>query len=650
MRTDAAADPGKGAAQTAPVAKGWGNMKTMRRWGVAAILLAGVAGGPALREARSAAPLSSAAAQALREPPEQMSPALQRELESLWAERATRFLRALLLQPGDEIVTQLWIDHLAGKPYLHFKAIGQNAGYTSDPRLNVVVVLFIGPAREDLDREFGDWFAPYEGNGQFIRPVEFGAERSAISNITDDGTQNIYWQQDRAFVEVRSRGDVLDLAQRVHAEAIRLGIYTFPRAWEPPDQPQTESVSLEPRSETSAPAGEGAAPSPVPVSNSGPEASPTPLAPPVGVSAPAVQPSQEELAGGWERIEASPSPVEATGAQEVSPPAPAESTTPANPAATPAPAASPRIPASTLGLAIHAAVRRNEASPVAALIRAGADLEAHDSEGRTPLMTAAETASPEIIRELIAAGAHVDAVPDGLGVAAHDQGMTPLMLAARAGRTDAVVALVEGGASLTARSVEGMTALQLAETAGHEETVRVLRAAAGEPLPAPEAETPPATPAGQPPAADAAAEAALPVVRDVPAEPGLTERALESLQPSGGSTLVVTSIGEVRLWQARLESAWKHMNVDINQDTDATVLRALILDWDARVRPDSTGATAYEAWRAALAALHPANPAVAAEPSPDLTDAQVVQALRDAAASLRQAFGQVEVPYSRKNP
>lgn len=617
-------------------------MKTVRRLGVAALLLAGVVAGTGEQWARGAAPLSSAATQALRQPPEQISPALERELQAIWAERASIFLSTFLNQPGDEMIAQLWIDHLAGKPYLHFKASGQNAGYAADPRQNIVVVLFIGADRQDLDREFGDWFAPYEGNGQFIRPIEFGAERSAISNITDDGTQNVYWRQDNAFLEVRSRGDVLDLAQRVHAEAIRTGIYTFPRAWEPPDETPTESVVLEPAPEdTAAPtptpaAGSAAAP-PAPDFANGAAPQPTPQ--PSPSPEPAPLPSQAELASSWERISPPPdSPGFDTDPLAPSSTGPAPAPIPAQPAATPAATPAPRIPPSTLGLAVHAAVRRDEASPVAALIRAGADLETHDSDGRTPLMTAAENASPEIIRQLIAAGAHVDALPDGPGVAAHDQGMTPLMFAARAGRTSAVVALVEGGASLAARNPEGRTALELAMDAGHEETAGVLRSAAGE-----------AT--GPPPAPDD--DAPLPVVRDdasVEAPGVMTERGIESLRPSGDSTLVVTSIGDVRLWQARLESAWKRMNVDINRDTDATILRALILDWDARIGPDSTGATAYEAWRAALAAASSSNPAVAAEPAPDLTDEQVVQALRDAAASLRRAYGAVEVPYSRKNP
>jgi hypothetical protein len=126
------------------------------------------------------------------------------------------------------------------------------------------------------------------------------------------------------------------------------------------------------------------------------------------------------------------------------------------------------------------------------------------------------------------------------------------------------------------------------------------------------------------------------------------ERDLEALRTEEGATLV-TSVGEVRVWQARLEGAWRRLNVDLNEDTDATVLRAVILNWDARVTPESTGVMGYEYWRAALAKLSPEDPVTAPDPSAALSDERVVLALKHGAANLRRDFDSIEVPYHRRD-
>ena len=79
-------------------------------------------------------------------------------------------------------------------------------------------------------------------------------------------------------------------------------------------------------------------------------------------------------------------------------------------------------------------------------------------------------ASVEIVRELIKAGADVNARD-------HYQ-RTPLMYAASAGSTEVVRELVKAGADLTAVSVEKQTALAFAAARpDHEELVKILREA-----------------------------------------------------------------------------------------------------------------------------------------------------------------------------
>ena len=109
---------------------------------------------------------------------------------------------------------------------------------------------------------------------------------------------------------------------------------------------------------------------------------------------------------------------------------------------------------------------------VAALIGAGADVEAPAPHGLRPLHLAAAYGWLPVLEALLAAGAGVDsvtpAVPAGVwrlaapkGVAAF-QDETPLMVAAREGKSEAAAALLRHGASHARRDSRGATALHAA--------------------------------------------------------------------------------------------------------------------------------------------------------------------------------------------
>lgn len=85
------------------------------------------------------------------------------------------------------------------------------------------------------------------------------------------------------------------------------------------------------------------------------------------------------------------------------------------------------------------------------LLAAGADANAVDFEGATPLMYAAEVGMPEVLRALLKAGADPD-VQDA-------EGRTALMYAADHCQTDSVRLLVHVGADVTPKDTSGHTAL-----------------------------------------------------------------------------------------------------------------------------------------------------------------------------------------------
>mgnify|MGYP003339656565 CR=1 FL=1 len=117
---------------------------------------------------------------------------------------------------------------------------------------------------------------------------------------------------------------------------------------------------------------------------------------------------------------------------------------------------------------LHWAVYRDDQQATAAVLRAGAKVNAVTSAGITPLWLACQAnASAATIQQLLRAGANPNLAPD--------TGETPLMWCARSGNLEAVKALVAGGAKVDASEPRGgQTALMWAAAATHPDVVRTL--------------------------------------------------------------------------------------------------------------------------------------------------------------------------------
>jgi ankyrin repeat protein len=116
--------------------------------------------------------------------------------------------------------------------------------------------------------------------------------------------------------------------------------------------------------------------------------------------------------------------------------------------------------------ALHWAAYWNDLEMARLLIRAGADANVQNDLGVTPLLLACTNQVPDVVAELLAAGAH----PNGGSF-----GEAPLIAAAKVGNVGGVKILLTYGADVNASvGSSGQTALMWAAARGHDEVVQVL--------------------------------------------------------------------------------------------------------------------------------------------------------------------------------
>jgi truncated hemoglobin YjbI/ankyrin repeat protein len=113
---------------------------------------------------------------------------------------------------------------------------------------------------------------------------------------------------------------------------------------------------------------------------------------------------------------------------------------------------------------LHDAALFGDAELAAVLIRSGADPDAREAEGHTPLYRAS---TGDVARVLLAAGATVD-------IASGPTGGTALHQAARRGNVAVAQALLDHGATIDARDAKGQTPLRRAVNCRQPEIVRLL--------------------------------------------------------------------------------------------------------------------------------------------------------------------------------
>lgn len=113
------------------------------------------------------------------------------------------------------------------------------------------------------------------------------------------------------------------------------------------------------------------------------------------------------------------------------------------------------------------AMRAGSLESARLLMRAGADPNRPDRDGKTPLILAVLGGQDALVEELL--GNEAD--PNGRNA---EDGTTPLMWAANTGRKSYVDLLLERGADAGLEANDGWTAGEAARMAGHEEIARIL--------------------------------------------------------------------------------------------------------------------------------------------------------------------------------
>jgi uncharacterized protein len=116
---------------------------------------------------------------------------------------------------------------------------------------------------------------------------------------------------------------------------------------------------------------------------------------------------------------------------------------------------------------LHYAAHYADIAVIKALLKAKADPNARNDFGAMPLAEAATTGNPEAIQLLLKAGADVES--------ANPEGQTALMVVARAGKVEAAKLLLKAGANVNAKEKwGGQSALMWAAARGHAEMIKLL--------------------------------------------------------------------------------------------------------------------------------------------------------------------------------
>jgi uncharacterized protein len=122
--------------------------------------------------------------------------------------------------------------------------------------------------------------------------------------------------------------------------------------------------------------------------------------------------------------------------------------------------------ATSAAASVATAARQGDIDAVRAELAAGADANAAENDGTSPLLWAAYQSSPDLVKLLLSAGADPNA--------ANSFGMTPLLQASRNGDVATLQTLLAGGAELDKAVRDGETPLMAAARSGRAEAVQLL--------------------------------------------------------------------------------------------------------------------------------------------------------------------------------
>ncbi|MCH8208543.1 MAG: ankyrin repeat domain-containing protein [Nitrospinae bacterium] len=169
--------------------------------------------------------LSVQAMDALRNPPERLSPAVKTELENALKKAADPVLRSFFRNIFDRRSYSVKVNHLRNTHGLHFSARGTSGGFLPT---TILLEVFHKGGNEAVQNLYGVWFDPMNTSGG-VKLYRFpSADRAALSSLKQRNAESFYWQKGEHYIEVQVGRGAVELAKKVHASAEANGFYNFP--------------------------------------------------------------------------------------------------------------------------------------------------------------------------------------------------------------------------------------------------------------------------------------------------------------------------------------------------------------------------------------------------------------------------------------
>lgn len=171
--------------------------------------------------------LSVQARTILANPVKNVKPSIRQELRRAWKKSARPILREFLPGLEDKFSYHARIVSIGNSPGILFQATGVKKSPDVTPVSHLTLEVFINSAGVPLNSRFDHGTQSVNAVNDKFEIDGFVADRAVRMTGLDEGSETYLWQKGGHYIEVRSRGDVKSIAQKIQLKLHDRSFYDF---------------------------------------------------------------------------------------------------------------------------------------------------------------------------------------------------------------------------------------------------------------------------------------------------------------------------------------------------------------------------------------------------------------------------------------